>query len=56
MVVGFSCICVDRNGMLNLFVCWGVKGVVCSFGFNGYIDVVFLGDIVVWMYLLFLGY
>lgn len=40
---GFACTRVDRNGVPNLFARWGAKG-VRSFGFNGHVDVVPVGE------------
>lgn len=41
---GFDCTRVDRGGISNLFARWGRKGANKSFGFNGHIDVVPLGN------------
>lgn len=45
---GFECIRVDRGGVANLFSRWGKKGAARSFGFNGHIDVVPVGDVKAW--------
>lgn len=44
---GFDCVRVDRNGVPNLFARWGAKGTK-TFGFNGHVDVVPVGDIAAW--------
>ncbi|SMY08123.1 succinyl-diaminopimelate desuccinylase [Flavimaricola marinus] len=41
---GFTCTRVDRGGVSNLFARWGHKGANRSFGFNGHVDVVPLGN------------
>ncbi|MCH2164786.1 MAG: succinyl-diaminopimelate desuccinylase [Marinovum sp.] len=41
---GFDCTRVDRGKISNLFARWGSKGHPKTFGFNGHIDVVPLGD------------
>ncbi|NOD49236.1 MULTISPECIES: succinyl-diaminopimelate desuccinylase [unclassified Ruegeria] len=45
---GFECTRVDRGGISNLFARWGQKGHARSFGFNGHIDVVPVGDEEAW--------
>jgi succinyl-diaminopimelate desuccinylase len=45
---GFECTRVDRGGIANLFARWGDKGAVKTFGFNGHIDVVPIGDAAAW--------
>ncbi|ARO15582.1 succinyl-diaminopimelate desuccinylase [Ketogulonicigenium robustum] len=45
---GFTCARVDRGGISNLFARWGRKGANRSFGFNGHIDVVPVGDRTAW--------
>ncbi len=45
---GFTCTRVDRNGTPNLFARWGEKGHARSFGFNGHLDVVPVGDAGSW--------
>ncbi|MDV7143635.1 succinyl-diaminopimelate desuccinylase [Tropicimonas sp. TH_r6] len=45
---GFACTRVDRNGTPNLFARWGEKGHASSFGFNGHLDVVPVGDAAAW--------
>lgn len=47
--VGFEVMCMDCVEVSNLVVWWGEKVYIKIFGFNGYIDVVFVGDEVVWM-------
>lgn len=41
---GFECHRVDRGGVSNLFARWGVRGHPRTFGFNGHIDVVPVGE------------
>lgn len=45
---GFECTRVDRGGVANLFARWGRKGANRSFGFNGHVDVVPVGDEAAW--------
>ena len=45
---GFECHRADRGGVANLFARWGKKGANCSFGFNGHVDVVPVGDLAAW--------
>ena len=45
---GFECHRVDRGGVANLFARWGHKGANRSFGFNGHVDVVPVGDLAAW--------
>ena len=45
---GFECHRVDRGGVANLFARWGKKGANRSFGFNGHVDVVPVGDLAAW--------
>ncbi len=45
---GFECSRVDRNGTSNLYARWGRKGANRTFGFNGHIDVVPIGDASAW--------
>ncbi|MGP3696814.1 succinyl-diaminopimelate desuccinylase [Rhodobacter sp. NSM] len=45
---GFACTRVDRNGVPNLFARWGRQGANRTFGFNGHIDVVPVGDAAAW--------
>ncbi|MGV8989243.1 MAG: succinyl-diaminopimelate desuccinylase [Cypionkella sp.] len=45
---GFECQRVDRGGVANLFARWGRKGANRSFGFNGHVDVVPVGDLAAW--------
>ncbi len=45
---GFECHRVDRGGVANLFARWGNKGANRSFGFNGHVDVVPVGDVAAW--------
>lgn len=45
---GFTCTRVDRGGVSNLFARWGLKGANRSFGFNGHVDVVPVGDLAAW--------
>ncbi len=45
---GFECHRVDRGGVANLFARWGRKGANKSFGFNGHVDVVPVGDAAAW--------
>ena len=45
---GFECHRVDRGGVANLFARWGHKGANRSFGFNGHVDVVPVGDVAAW--------
>ena len=45
---GFACHRVDRGGVANLFARWGPKGASRSFGFNGHVDVVPVGDVGAW--------
>ncbi len=45
---GFECHRVDRGGVGNLFARWGRKGATRSFGFNGHVDVVPVGDAAAW--------
>ena len=45
---GFECHRADRGGVANLFARWGKKGANRSFGFNGHVDVVPVGDLAAW--------
>ena len=45
---GFECARVDRGGTANLFARWGTRGAARTFGFNGHIDVVPVGDAEAW--------
>lgn len=45
---GFECHRADRGGVANLFARWGKKGANRSFGFNGHVDVVPVGDLSAW--------
>ena len=45
---GFECHRVDRGGVANIFARWGRKGANKSFGFNGHVDVVPVGDAAAW--------
>jgi succinyl-diaminopimelate desuccinylase len=45
---GFHCARVDRGGVSNLFARWGARGANRSFGFNGHVDVVPVGDRAAW--------
>ena len=45
---GFECHRVDRGGVANLFARWGHRGANRSFGFNGHVDVVPVGDLGAW--------
>jgi succinyl-diaminopimelate desuccinylase len=45
---GFECHRVDRGGVSNLFARWGRRGANKSFGFNGHVDVVPVGDAAAW--------
>ena len=49
---GFTCVRVDRGGVCNLFARWGgqtnAKKNTLTFGFNGHIDVVPIGDESLW--------
>ena len=45
---GFECQRVDRGGVCNLFARWGRRGANKSFGFNGHVDVVPVGDAAAW--------
>ena len=45
---GFECHRVDRGGISNLFARWGRRGANKSFGFNGHVDVVPVGDAAAW--------
>ena len=45
---GFHCRRVDRGGVANLFARWGPKGHPRTFGFNGHVDVVPVGDRAAW--------
>ena len=45
---GFECQRVDRGGVSNLFARWGRRGANKSFGFNGHVDVVPVGDAAAW--------
>jgi succinyl-diaminopimelate desuccinylase len=45
---GFTCQRVDRGGVSNLFARWGLRGANRSFGFNGHVDVVPVGDAAAW--------
>jgi succinyl-diaminopimelate desuccinylase len=45
---GFGCTRVDRGGVSNLFARWGRRGANRSFGFNGHVDVVPVGDAAAW--------
>ena len=47
---GFECHRVDRGGISNLFARWGRRGANKSFGFNGHVDVVPVGDAAAWMH------
>jgi succinyl-diaminopimelate desuccinylase len=45
---GFDCTRVDRGGICNLFARWGRRGANKTFGFNGHVDVVPVGDAAAW--------
>ncbi len=45
---GFACHRADRGGVANLFARWGNKAANRSFGFNGHVDVVPVGDVAAW--------
>ncbi len=45
---GFTCTRVDRGGVSNLFARWGHKEANRSFGFNGHVDVVPVGNPADW--------
>ena len=45
---GFHCTRISRGGIENLFARWGNAKIGRSFGFNGHIDVVPVGDIEKW--------
>ncbi len=45
---GFECHRVDRGGICNLFARWGRRGANKTFGFNGHVDVVPVGDEAAW--------
>jgi len=45
---GFDCHRVDRGGICNLFARWGRRGANKTFGFNGHVDVVPVGDAAAW--------
>ena len=45
---GFECYRADRGGVANLFARWGPKRANRSFGFNGHVDVVPVGDLAAW--------
>ena len=45
---GFHCTRVDRGEVSNLFARWGARGANRSFGFNGHVDVVPVGDRAAW--------
>ncbi|MEI6800458.1 MAG: succinyl-diaminopimelate desuccinylase [Pseudomonadota bacterium] len=45
---GFECHRADRGGVANLYARWGQKGANRSFGFNGHVDVVPVGDLAAW--------
>lgn len=45
---GFECHRADRGVVANLFARWGRKGAKRSFGFNGHVDVVPVGDAAAW--------
>ena len=45
---GFACTRVDRGGICNLFARWGRRGANKTFGFNGHVDVVPVGDAAAW--------
>lgn len=45
---GFDCTRVDRGGISNLFARWGRAGANRSFGFNGHVDVVPVGNVADW--------
>ncbi len=45
---GFECRRVDRGDVANIFARWGGKGANRSFGFNGHVDVVPVGDLAAW--------
>ncbi|MCJ8140705.1 succinyl-diaminopimelate desuccinylase [Falsirhodobacter halotolerans] len=45
---GFTCTRVDRGGISNLYARWGRKGANRTFGFNGHVDVVPMGDPGAW--------
>lgn len=45
---GFACHRVDRGAVSNLFARWGLRGANKSFGFNGHVDVVPVGDAAAW--------
>lgn len=45
---GFDCAWADRGKVRNLFARWGPKAAARSFGFNGHVDVVPIGDAAAW--------
>ncbi|MEM1430606.1 MAG: succinyl-diaminopimelate desuccinylase [Pseudomonadota bacterium] len=45
---GFECTRVNRGKVQNLFARWGERGHPRTFGFNGHIDVVPIGDAAAW--------
>ena len=45
---GFECHRVDRGQVSNLFARWGLRGANKTFGFNGHVDVVPVGDAGAW--------
>ncbi|WP_435165788.1 succinyl-diaminopimelate desuccinylase [Falsirhodobacter sp. 1013] len=45
---GFDCTRVDRGGISNLFARWGRPGANRTFGFNGHVDVVPVGNVADW--------
>ena len=47
-VAGFACTRVDRGAVSNLYARWGERGHPRTFGFNGHVDVVPVGDRAAW--------
>lgn len=45
---GFACTRVDRGGVANLFARWGARAHPRTFGFNGHVDVVPVGEAAAW--------
>ncbi|QUS35983.1 succinyl-diaminopimelate desuccinylase [Falsirhodobacter algicola] len=45
---GFECTRVDRGGISNLFARWGRPGANRTFGYNGHVDVVPVGNAADW--------
>jgi len=48
--MGFECFRADRGGICNLFARLGKKNHAKTFGFNGHIDVVPVGDLNAWTF------